>query len=282
MSFDVLLSIIWNDDLNKAPREFCIFQGLMLQFTTYTASISAVCFALQSYQLVVLKRETSIKWIYSSIIVYPILMTSILVSLSYGFDSIHVRDLSCDVITPPWVRLVGYAGSNLLISIPGVYWSGRVAWVVFNHSERTLRTFSTLPMLQQENQIENNSQLKYNSSIPINIKITNFNNPTQNQNQRLTQGIGPKIKYKITRTAAIRMACFSIGFLVISLIVSIDTLIILFSNSPTETKISGNDGAGSLIGIVVFLIFGTTKDSNVLKKCFQKRRIKERENNNGI
>ncbi|RIB30594.1 hypothetical protein C2G38_2053287 [Gigaspora rosea] len=276
MSFDVLLSIIWDNDLNKAPREFCIAQGLVLQLTSYTASIAALCFAWQSYRLVVLKTRnssTSNKWVYTLIIAYTILMTSIITSLSIGSDAIHVRALSCDVTTP-WVRLVGYAGINLLISIPGVYWSGRAAWVVFSHSERTLRTFSAL---QQENQIEN----KCNSTtIFVNM---NINSSTQNQSNRLTQGMSPKKTYKLTRKAAIRMACFSTGLLVISLIASVNTwILVLSSNSQPESDISGNDVAGSLVGIVVFFIFGTTEDSNILKKCFRKRRIEAREDNDGM
>ncbi|KAF0444851.1 hypothetical protein F8M41_003275 [Gigaspora margarita] len=277
MSFDVLLSIIWDNDLNRAPREFCIAQGLVLQFTSYTASIAALCFAWQSYRLVVLKTRNSStfnKWIYSLIIAYSILMTSIITSLSIGSDAIHVRALSCDVTTP-WVRLVGYAGTNLLVSIPGVYWSGRAAWVVFSHSERTLRTFSAL---QQENQI----QIEKNKCNSIFVNMNINNSSTQNQSNRLTQGMSPKKTYKLTRKAAIRMACFSTGLLVISLIASVNTWILVFSNSQPQSDISGNDVAGSLVGIVVFFIFGTTEDSNILKKCFRKRKIEAREDNDGM
>ncbi|CAG8849489.1 31399_t:CDS:1, partial [Racocetra persica] len=52
-----------------------------------------------------------------------------------------------------------------------------------------------------------------------------------------------KAKYKMTRNAAIRMALFSTGFLVISLIASINTWINIFSNTPLQTGVSENDVA---------------------------------------
>ncbi|CAG8818037.1 24693_t:CDS:2, partial [Racocetra persica] len=81
-------------------------------------------------------------------------MTSVLALVSYEFNSINVRTLSCDITNPLWVRLFGYAGVNVLIAVPGVYWSGRVAWIIFNHSDQTLQTFSALAVSQEK---ENNN-----------------------------------------------------------------------------------------------------------------------------
>ncbi|CAG8637867.1 16476_t:CDS:2 [Cetraspora pellucida] len=221
MSLNVLLSTIWGNDLSKAPRQFCIAQGLMLQFTAYMTSMAALYFTWESYRLIVLKikkSSTFIKSVYSLMIAYPIIMTSILALISSEFNSINVHTLCCDITNPSWVRLFGYAGVNVLIAIPGAYWSGRVAWIVFNHSDKTLRTFSTLAVSQERDP----------STVLINIK--NAVNPT-----------------------------------VISLIASINTWIDIFLNVPLQIGVSGNDVAGSIIGIVVFIIFGTAGE-NIQKR----------------
>ncbi|CAG8500910.1 16736_t:CDS:2 [Cetraspora pellucida] len=41
--------------------------------------------------------------------------------------------MNCDIVSPSWIRLFANSGSNLLISIPGVYLSGRSAYVVIKH-----------------------------------------------------------------------------------------------------------------------------------------------------
>ncbi|CAG8602342.1 5806_t:CDS:2, partial [Cetraspora pellucida] len=38
-----------------------------------------------------------------------------------------------NIVSPSWIRLLANSGSNLLISIPGVYLSGRSAYVVIKH-----------------------------------------------------------------------------------------------------------------------------------------------------
>src|SRR6185312_10143522 len=39
-----------------------------------------------------------------------------------------------DIVSPIWVRLVSYNGANLLLSIPGTYFSARAAIAVYRHT----------------------------------------------------------------------------------------------------------------------------------------------------
>ncbi|RIB24699.1 hypothetical protein C2G38_2031665 [Gigaspora rosea] len=138
-SLDVLLSIIWKNKLKNAPYAFCVFQGLMLQYMCYVAIACALCFSIHIYHLLVLRKRTTSptlqKAYYVFILIYPIVMTCVITGLSLYYKAIKPRTMNCDIVYPSWIRLFANSGSNLLISIPGVYLSGRSAYVVYKHLE---------------------------------------------------------------------------------------------------------------------------------------------------
>ncbi|CAG8677846.1 28863_t:CDS:2 [Gigaspora margarita] len=184
-SLDVLLSIIWKNNLKNAPYEFCVFQGLLLQYMCYVAIACALCFSIHIYHLLVLrKRTTSLtlqKAYYGFIIIYPIVMTCVITGFSLYYKAIKPRTMHCDIVSPSWIRLFANSGSNLLISIPGVYLSGkdpffylmelyeingRSAYVVYKHLNY-FKSSTDMNYGSREQIMSNNTKIGYPSIRPL-------------------------------------------------------------------------------------------------------------------
>ncbi|CAG8760879.1 24653_t:CDS:2, partial [Dentiscutata erythropus] len=167
-SFDILLSMIWKNKLQDAPYGFCVFQGLVLQYMCYVSVACALCFSIHIYHLLVLRKKTTTQKIYYGfIIIYPTVMTCIIMALSLHFKAIKPRRMNCDIVSPSWIRLLANSGSNLLLSIPGVYFSGRSAYAVCKHLEyfRDSTELSSGSRGQMASNNSNSAQIKSPSSI---------------------------------------------------------------------------------------------------------------------
>nr|CAG8441286.1 13349_t:CDS:2 [Entrophospora candida] len=182
MSLNVLFSIVFDNQLERAPKAFCFFQGLFLQFNTFAQDISALCFSIHVYRLIVLKiNDTSIrikKRYYIACAVYTITFTTILGIVASHTDSIQPRKMNCDVLSPAYVRLLGYSGVNVVFAIPGVYFSGHSAYMVFRHLER-FRTISLKSSNKSSNPTLTGSQESSKNDIESNKEKNNEHEPSQ-------------------------------------------------------------------------------------------------------
>ncbi|CAG8567965.1 3137_t:CDS:2 [Acaulospora morrowiae] len=299
MDLVVLLSLFYGDDLINAPRAFCVFQGLALNFFAHATSMTTLCFAIQIYRVIVLNisDDRRIKLMYHLLCFgYPSVMITILAVINFKFNSMKPRNLSCDVMYPPWTRLVGYAGPSLILSIPGMYLSGRAAWMIYCHVEVTesdhinqedetnektecteepngdgVQTHVKVKAEESESEISldvltiesdhpesstksANTLTKHENLLHKNFSKVQFRIPFKFRKSSKNKGHG------VTRGAAIRMASFSLVLLLVNLLVSADTLIYIVHDKVISSNVNLNDIVGSLLGIFMLLMFGTSRE----------------------
>ncbi|RHZ75897.1 hypothetical protein Glove_208g174 [Diversispora epigaea] len=155
VAIDLLASIIFKNELEKAPYGFCFAQGILLQYACYLTMACGLCFAIQTYRLLVLYKQTTDPVLqngfYLFIFVYPVIITIFLGIISYKNDAIKPRMLNCDVLDPIWVRLVGYSGTNFILSIPGTIISGCSAYAVFKHLDQFTTVSTTASSIEELN-----------------------------------------------------------------------------------------------------------------------------------
>ncbi|CAG8469212.1 2098_t:CDS:2 [Acaulospora morrowiae] len=287
VSIDVMLSLFWENNLKRAPREFCYFQALLLQYACYLTMACALCFAIQTYRLLVLyKQETSPflkKLYYGFIIIYPIVITIILAVPSIRFNAIKPRVMNCDVVDTP-VRLIGYSGTNLILSLPGTFISARAAYSVYKHLDQFKTTLGTRDLSMANSHLGSESSEEMGimsesrsdspsaqedpnmkSLQPHNVTPKNRPHPHPNatsrslsQSTRAKKGINVEHSrsYNVTRRAAIRMVGFSLAFALINITASIGVILRVIANKPNDTDLASNDWVGGLLGIIVYLVFG--------------------------
>ncbi|RHZ75899.1 hypothetical protein Glove_208g176 [Diversispora epigaea] len=283
MSADVLLSLIYLNDLKKAPREFCIFQALMLQFCAYATGITALCFSMQTYRRIVLNSRESHRmelFYYSSCILFPCIMTTILAIFTIKYDSIGPRGMTCDVINPIWMRLIGYTGPNLILCPLGMYWNVRTVLKVFRQLDKIDTSIPSIPspsipsipktpfLTERDNSSKSDSTTLFEE--PIN-KNTSFQEESTNEMKSYYPLVSlPTSKSAVSnkspdnakyRVATKRLVSFALGFLLINVIASFSTLLDVIMNKPMSSRISSSDVMGSLIGIGIFLIFRGSRDN---------------------
>lgn len=232
VEFPVLLGVIWIDDFkNKVPWGFCLFQGVAIQYGAFLQMSGGLCFAYQTYRLLVLNRQgitETLKKVYIALVIlYPLIPTAILIYIAMKYDAIKPLTLNCDIVDPVWVRLFGYSGSNFILSFVGVYYSGRAAVAVFRHLDRFKTSISSSRSHIQSAQTSESGQEELTISIDL------------------------------TKAAAIRMVLFSCSFAFINFFASIQTVLIVIKGGKTiEKGLSGHDWVGALQGSIIFLIFG--------------------------
>ncbi|CAG8547188.1 3297_t:CDS:2 [Diversispora eburnea] len=201
-----------------------------------------------------------------------------------------------DVLDPIWVRLVGYSGTNFILSIPGTIIS------VFKHLDQFKTTVSTSASSTEElndpnYQVEDeesgkltkeskepkkpeesvhrptkivirtsiatevsNSTQQPNSNYDVDITTPenpiNSTIPTISRNRSTRKKVSNRKSYGLTRRAAIRMAGFSLGFAFINLLGCVKTIMNIIGGKPQETSISSNDWIGVFLGIIIYIVFG--------------------------
>ncbi|CAG8529927.1 3480_t:CDS:2 [Ambispora leptoticha] len=197
----------------------------------YVQAASAFGFAMQTYRLLVLcKQESGWETKKSDmllLIFYPVTLTTVLAAFCIKDRAIQPQAMQCDVTDPPWIRLIGYAGSNLVISTVGMYISGRSAYALFAHLKQFRSTLDS----------RGRSQLSETTERVI---------------QR---------RYAVTKGAAIRMVSVSALFILINFFASIQTIItVINGQSYRDHDLKLSHFVGPLIGIALFLVFGTGRE----------------------
>lgn len=255
-----LSGIIFGNDLTTAPKAFCFFQGYMVQFITLIAMMSAVCFAHESYSLIVkYNRSTAFgnkKLYYVLVVIYPLLLGIPLLYFSLKTDAIIPRQYKCDVTNPVWVRMLGYSGGNLLLSIPGGYFSARSAYALYGHLDQFRSEFSVSDASQ------NSTLCTSSCKEPEGISLEPIQTPNSTLSPKFpqfpqrpsTQQNLNQRRYNMTKDAAIRMSILSLSFMLAYFLASFNTIIDLLTHKPLETKISINDWVGSVTGIYTFVV----------------------------
>ncbi|CAG8476694.1 6578_t:CDS:2 [Funneliformis caledonium] len=209
----------------------------MVQFITLIAMMSAVCFAHESYSLIVkYNRSTAFgnkKLYYALVVIYPF-----------------------DVTNPVWVRMLGYSGGNLLLSIPGGYFSARSAYALYGHLDQFRSEFSVSDASQ------NSTLCTSSCKEPEGISLEPIQTPNSTLSPKFpqfpqrpsTQQNLNQRRYNMTKDAAIRMSILSLSFMLAYFLASFNTIIDLLTHKPLETKISINDWVGSVTGIYTFVV----------------------------
>ncbi|CAG8718082.1 15454_t:CDS:2 [Acaulospora morrowiae] len=284
VSIDVILSLFWENNLKRAPREFCYFQALLLQYACYLTMACALCFAIQTYRLLVLyKQETSAylkRLYYGFIIIYPIVITIILAILSIRFKAIKPRVMNCDVVDTP-VRLIGYSGTNLILSLPGTFISGIVPNLELllgkkSHLDQFKTTLGSRDLnmanghlgsgsseemgIMSESQSDSSSSAQedqHKKSLQpqphLNATSRSITQPSRTKKGR---NVEHNRSYNVTRRAAIRMVGFSLAFALINITASVGVVLRVLADKPNDTGLASNDWVGGFLGIIVYLVFG--------------------------
>ncbi|CAG8505367.1 1964_t:CDS:2 [Ambispora gerdemannii] len=94
--------------------------------------------------------------------------------------------------------------------------------------------------------------------VPETSNVQNLHRQLTNNSIRTTNAAieTNRKRYAITRTAAIRMILFSIVFMVINSITSLQTIILVISGKDYDIdRINAVDWVASVLGILVFLVF---------------------------
>jgi hypothetical protein len=168
-----------------------------------------------------------------------------------------------DIVSPIWVRLFGYNGINLFISIPGTYFSTRATLVVARHLDQFKTTHSSIqsrtPMMESGNM--------------SNVTIEEDMIPQEPQERTAATVVAPtglasNKSYNVTKAAAIRMVFFTTAYMTTNLLASVDTILTSLNHKSLTPKPNSADLVFATLGIALFLIFGTAAD--VRKWTFRK------------
>ncbi|CAG8478160.1 6861_t:CDS:2 [Funneliformis mosseae] len=241
VEFPVLLGVIWIDDFkNKVPWGFCLFQGVAIQYGAFLQMSGGLCFAYQTYRLLVLNRQgitETLKKVYIALVIlYPLIPTAILIYIAMKYDAIKPLTLNCDIVDPVWVRLFGYSGSNFILSFVGVYYSGRAAVAVFRHLDRFKTSISSSRGHIQSAQTSESGQ----EELTISTDLEENTNSVVTSNTVQTSDLTKQIKvYNLTKAAAI----------------------LIKGGKTIEKGLSGHDWVGALQGSIIFLIFGIPQNA---------------------
>ncbi|GBC02344.1 hypothetical protein RclHR1_04580012 [Rhizophagus clarus] len=222
--------------------------------------MSALCFSIHLYNLLVRQKERTSQTLHRayicSIIIIPILMTLIVAYFSIKYDAIQPFELSCDIKEPKWVKMVGYPGFNLIITIIGAYFSIRAVAKVFSHLDhfksQMTDMISTNKSTTEVNEINRENE----------ANEANEANETGVRNDHYIRNI--QKSYNLTKAAAIRMVLFSLGFTIVNILASVQSVLLVIKKGDDKTTgVRTADFALSFSGIIIYLIFGLP---SVIKK----------------
>ncbi|EPQ53666.1 hypothetical protein GLOTRDRAFT_139824 [Gloeophyllum trabeum ATCC 11539] len=190
------LGLIWRMEPLEMPRAFCIVQNVLVSLGSFLLTGVTASFTLGT--IISLFRPqyntgttiSPFSWhprYIIFIVVYPLLASVVYVSLLFRLDAATpTEDLLCEATHPIWVRLFGYAGVPLLLSIPSLLLSsisaicllkkqahlpnGRKRGCVYQRQD-TLDPLTPLPARRQSRQ---SKSLEFRTSADI----RNANTPT--------------------------------------------------------------------------------------------------------
>ncbi|CAG8594533.1 10431_t:CDS:2 [Paraglomus occultum] len=273
-----LLGVVYSFNWNKAPIEACYFQALATQFAAFVTGACGINFTIQTYRLLVLYKRRDLTqsrlryYYYGFLIIYPIIGTAIVSTVAIMERAVKPRFYHCDIVSPIWVRLVSYNGANLLLSIPGTYFSARAAIAVYRHTGQFKSTkLSANDVTNSQGSTDNLAITTEALESRVNIldaeKHSHIQLPKIIQDsksaKKVEQGINLKASiqnYGITRSAAIRMVVFTLAYALTNLAASVGIILDVIANKPLDPHPGGSDFVGASIGIPLLLVFGTSSE----------------------
>ncbi|TFK49458.1 hypothetical protein OE88DRAFT_1727206 [Heliocybe sulcata] len=132
------LGLLWRMDPLEMPRAFCIAQDVLINIGSFvlagvTASftLGAMLSQLRPYTLAGF-TPSSFSWHPRYLLltaVLPAVASVVYIAVLLRLDAVvPMDDLQCEATRPIWVRLLGYAGVPLLLSIPNLVASSFLAF----------------------------------------------------------------------------------------------------------------------------------------------------------
>ncbi|KAI0694210.1 hypothetical protein BC835DRAFT_1350515 [Cytidiella melzeri] len=121
------IGLVWQMDPFQMPQAFCIAQSTLTQASwSCIAGLTAAmcCATAASSSNIALTRglvqiATTLPSRVFLILIFPTLVFALNLGFSLRFDAIQPQDsLNCDATQPFWIRLLGYAGTSLSLSVP--------------------------------------------------------------------------------------------------------------------------------------------------------------------
>ncbi|CAG8539949.1 3396_t:CDS:2 [Paraglomus brasilianum] len=276
-----LLGVVYSFNWNQAPIEACYFQALATQFAAFVTASAGLNFTIQTYRLLVLYKRRDLThsrlryYYYGFLIIYPIVGTIIVSVVAIMEKAVKPRLYHCDIVSPIWVRLVSYNGANLLLSIPGTYFSARAAIAVYRHTGQFKSTkLSANDVTNSQGSTDSLAMTAEALGSRVNIldaeKHSHVQLPKLTLDSKSTyarRNTEPSINlstsnnsYGITRSAAIRMVVFTVAYAITNLAASVGIILDVIANKPLPPNPGGSDFVGSSLGIPLLLIFGTSSE----------------------
>ena len=200
-----------------------------------------------------------------------------------------------DIVYPTWIRVFGYNGPDIILCIVGTYLFGYATILVISKLHRfnskSFQTRLSCPLDATTPAVESSEPQLNDHIIDIPSDLSLFDemeskilevqkdhaviqasasiDTTNNNNDfsvvapgtRASSTLEVKVynyRYNITLNIAIRMVVFICAYLIINIGISLGTIISVVTNTPVSPHVNISDVTGASIGILLFLIFGTT------------------------
>ncbi|KAI0088839.1 hypothetical protein BDY19DRAFT_150870 [Irpex rosettiformis] len=121
------IGLAWHLDPSRMPEAFCIAQSTLIH--TAWSCLAGLCGAMSCTTAATssnssLLRDrlcltTTLPFRISLILIFPLIIFGLNIGFTLQLSAAKPEDsLNCDATRPFWIRLLGYAGTSLLLSIP--------------------------------------------------------------------------------------------------------------------------------------------------------------------
>ncbi|CAG8495610.1 10003_t:CDS:2 [Paraglomus occultum] len=274
------MGVIYGFDWTKAPEGVCYFQAMARQLAGFSLWTAGFCFTVQTYRLLVLyKRDDRLNRYYYGIILSFCTVGTLLVTIvSIKTKAVKAGNYRCDIVDPSWVRLLGSSGVSILLLPGSTYFSAVATYEIIiqlgrfkvqsNVSKNTAMLAlqstkkSTADIEADHPQTSSDEQsIDYRANVTEPVNDENKPDtivPVGDVQDNNWMGMG-KI-CNVTQTAAFRMILFSIMYFLLNLVFTIETIVDSFRDVPFDPRPNWTEFASAIIGIIIFLIFGTASD----------------------
>ncbi|KAF8589144.1 hypothetical protein K439DRAFT_1613032 [Ramaria rubella] len=186
-----LLGMIWHMNPIRMPHAFCLIQVILFSLGSFaltglSASFS-VANALAVFQPLSFNSGNAIlAWhprYIPLVVVFPFVASGIHIGLLIFTNAVQPSlsdDLHCDATHPLWMRLVGYAGVPLVVSIPFLFLSCLTAFHLYRKSrvgaietchtdqDNYIATSTPAPLYEVEEDKGRNRQYRFTAFLPSN------------------------------------------------------------------------------------------------------------------
>ncbi|KAJ3558886.1 hypothetical protein NM688_g661 [Phlebia brevispora] len=187
------LGLIWRMNPLEMPHAFCIAQTVLTQIAW--ACLSGLCASVSLSTAAValnscpgfFRTATRLPVTVTLVVVFPAIVLVLQLALLLKLDAVQpVNGMNCDASHPTWVRVLGYAGLTLGLSVPSFVLSLMAAMrLIFKSqqyplhksrpSSRVINTQDALTAIPDRRQRQRDSKANSNLNVPF----TALNNSSQ-------------------------------------------------------------------------------------------------------